>query len=182
MSPELGEIKVMRKKFGLTQNELAKRANVSQSLITKIESNRIDPTYSKAQKIFNVLNSLHERHELKALEIMEKKIIYIKPDASIKEAIKKMRQNNISQMPVVEGNNAVGIVSEAILLDTLMSGKHYSTVKDVMKDSPPIVNQSTNAKAIYSLLHFFPIVLVTCKGKICGVITKTDIIEKLSKS
>ena len=182
MSPELNEIKVMRKNFGLTQFDLAKRADVSQSLIAKIEANRIDPTYSKAKKIFDVLNSLHEKHEIKESEIMRKKIIYVTPSSSIKDAIKKMRQSNISQMPVIEGNDAVGIVSEAILLDTLMSGKHYSTVKDVMKDSPPIVNQSTNAKAIYSLLHFFPIVLVTCKGRICGVITKTDIIEKLSKS
>jgi len=39
MPYELEEIKEIRKKFGLTQNELANRAGVSQSLIAKIEDN-----------------------------------------------------------------------------------------------------------------------------------------------
>jgi len=182
MSPELNEIKILRKKFGLTQAELAKRANVSQSLIAKIEANRIDPTYSNAQKIFTVLNHLHEKQELKAEEIMETKIISIKSDALLTDAIKKMRQNNISQMPVIEDHKSVGIVSEAILLDALMNEKKFMVVGDVMRDCPPVVNKHTTAKAIYSLLQYYPIILVAEKGRLCGVITKADIIAKLSDS
>ncbi len=52
---ELSEIKHLRKKFGLTQSQLAKLSGVSQSLIAKIEADRIDPTFSKAQKIFEAI-------------------------------------------------------------------------------------------------------------------------------
>ena len=58
MSYELSEVKVIRKKLGLTQGELAKAAGVSQSLIAKIESTKIDPTYSKVKLIFHALESL----------------------------------------------------------------------------------------------------------------------------
>jgi len=53
--PPLSYIKKMRKKFGLTQAKLAKMAGVSQSLIAKIESEKIDPSYKIAKKIFTVL-------------------------------------------------------------------------------------------------------------------------------
>ena len=58
MTYELEEIKKIRKKLGMTQTELANRAGVSQSLIAKIESARIDPTYTKTQKIFAALRDL----------------------------------------------------------------------------------------------------------------------------
>ena len=44
----LQEIKHLRKKFNLTQGELAKLAGVSQSLIAKIESNKINPTFTNS--------------------------------------------------------------------------------------------------------------------------------------
>jgi predicted transcriptional regulator len=47
--------------LGLTQGQLAKIAGVSQSFIAKIESGKIDPSYSKVKTIFDVLDlSLEE--------------------------------------------------------------------------------------------------------------------------
>ena len=52
---DLSELRILRKKIGLTQSELAKQASVSQSLIAKIESKKIDPSYTNAKKIFETL-------------------------------------------------------------------------------------------------------------------------------
>ena len=47
MLENLDQIKIIRKKHGLNQKELADRADVSQSLIAKIESGNIEPSFNK---------------------------------------------------------------------------------------------------------------------------------------
>ena len=61
---DLGQIKLLRKALGITQHVLAKKAEVSQSIIAKIESSSIDPTYSKVCKIFEALDRLQKQEEL----------------------------------------------------------------------------------------------------------------------
>ena len=43
---DLGEIKKLRKKFGITQKELAEKAGVTQAYIAKLENKQIDPKLS----------------------------------------------------------------------------------------------------------------------------------------
>ena len=181
MPYELSEIKIIRKKMGLTQSELAKKANVSQSLIAKIESDKIDPTFSKAKKIFQTLSDLENKEEIKADEVMKKNIVSISPNDNIKNSIQKMKKYNISQMPVIEDNKAIGLISESILLDALMEEKGKK-VADIMEDTPPIVSKNSSIKVISSLLQHYPMVLVSESGKLIGLITKADLLEKLYKN
>ena len=115
MTYELDEIKKIRKKIGMTQTELANRSGVSQSLIAKIESGRIDPTYTKTKKIFAALSDLEKKEEIKAEQIMTSKLVGISPDSPIKEAIAKMRKFQISQLPVLDEHKLVGLVSITVL-------------------------------------------------------------------
>ena len=178
MQFDISEIKIMRKRFGLTQSELSKRAGVSQSLIAKIEAGSIDPTYSKARKIFNVLDSMRKEAELKASQVMQKSIISIRPEAAIRDAIAKMKKHNISQMPVISGSKCVGIVSEATILNSLLD-KKAASVGEIMDDAPPVVPESTSINVVSELLRHIPMVMIAEKGKLKGVITKSDILGKL---
>ncbi len=180
MPYELEEIKEIRKKFGLTQGQLALRAGVSQSLIAKIEAGRLDPTYSKAQKIFEAIDTLCKKKELKAEQIMNKQIISVKPNDSIKEAIKKMKKADISQMPVIEEHKSIGIVSESIILEALLN-KKGNKIKEIMEDSAPVVSKNTTVNAISNLLRFYPMVLVSQNGELTGIITKSDLLGKVYK-
>lgn len=47
----------LRKKEGLTQDELAKKCNVSRQTINAIENDRYDPTLQLAFKLAKVLNT-----------------------------------------------------------------------------------------------------------------------------
>jgi len=155
---ELHDIKQLRRKFELTQTGLAKLAGVSQSLIAKIESGKIDPTYSNAKKIFESLSSIQNRKELKAQDVM--------------------KRYGISQLVVTEHEKPVGIISESIILDSLLTGKG-KTVREVMSDCPPLVPASAGVSAFSHLLRYYPLIIVMEKGRVQGVITKADLITKV---
>jgi len=178
MPYELSEIKKIRKSLGLTQADLSKRANVSQSLIAKIESGKIDPTFTKTKKIFETLNDLENKEEIKADELMNKRIVSINPSNSIRDSINKMKKFGISQMPVLDKNNVVGLVSESTLLNALMNKKDKK-IEDIMEETPPMVSKTTSVKVISNLLGHYPVVLVSESGKLIGLITKADLLSKL---
>ena len=177
---ELEEVKKIRKKLGMTQTELANRAGVSQSLIAKIESGRIDPTYTKTRKIFAALSELEKKEEVKAGQLMTSRIVSVSPSMPIKEAIAKMKKFQISQLPVMDHNKLIGLVSESTILDALIKSK-ATIVKEIMQEAPPIVSKTTSIHVVSNLLKHYPIVVVSEEGKLIGLITKSDLLEKMYK-
>lgn len=174
----LQEIKHLRRKFSLTQGELAKLAGVSQSLIAKIESNKIDPTFTNAQKIYSALQRLSEKDEKKAADLMNKNLIYLEQEDSLKSAIQRMKKHGISQLPVLDSKKAVGIISETAILDAIMNNKSAETqIQDIMSEAPPTIDTNASVKVISHLLKFYPLLLVAEKGKLLGLITKADLLE-----
>ena len=178
---ELGEVKKIRKKIGMTQTELANRAGVSQSLIAKIESGRIDPTYTKTRKIFAALSELEKKEEVNAGQLMTSRIVSVSPGMPIKEAIATMKKFQISQLPVMDRSKLIGLVSESSILDALLKSK-ATIVKEIMQESPPIVSKTTSIQVVSNLLKHYPIVVVSEEGKLIGLITKSDLLGKMYKS
>ncbi len=180
MLPDLAEIKRQRKLHNLTQSELAKLSAVSQSLIAKIESGRLDPTYTNVRKIFTVLNNLDEKGQRRASDFMVPRIIMCHSEDHLSLAVSKMRQNSISQLPIIDSGITVGLVSESTVLDALAAGKDVSKlqIKDVMADAPPVISPQTPMQIVLDLLRYSPLVLIGGSGgKFVGVLTKSDIIS-----
>ena len=184
MITNLDDIKKIRKRLGLTQSELAKLAGVSQSLIAKLESGRIDPSFTKVKSILDVLEGINKKSEPKIEDIMVKKIIYCKSDDIVKAVVDKMRKHNISQLPVFDKNQAVGLISERIILEAASDNKRdvgKLRVREIMDEPPPIVSRNTSSKVVSHLLKHFPLVMVTSKGKFVGVVTKSDVLRIVSR-
>jgi len=181
MIMDISEIKKLRKKLELTQSGLAKLASVSQSLIAKIEAGKIDPTWSNTKKIFDVLSSMSNKGELKAENIMNPRIISIKNSQEVKEAISIMRKYGISQLPVIDNDHVSGMVTEAILIDALIENKEkHLRIKEVKGEAPPVIPKEASSRLIAELLRHYPLVLVSGKDKLLGIITKSDLLRSIS--
>ena len=175
---DITQLKKIRKQLQLTQHQFAKKAGISQSMVAKIEAGRLDPTYSYVQKIEHVLASLTKTHELQAKDLMHKHVIAVQKQEALKNVIHLLAKHAISQVPVLDHEKVIGLVTESTLLEHADDAKK-TPVQEVMQESPPLIALGTAQSVIISLLHFFPIILVQDAGKLVGVITKADIIRKL---
>jgi len=182
---ELKDIAKRRKRLGLKQTELAKLAGVSQSLIAKLERGLIDVAYSKAKKIFSVLESVEKKEQLTAAELMTKKIISISKNESIAKATEIMEKFGISQLPVFEGKRCTGSISEEGILKEMQKeeAKYLKKmpVESIMEEGFPILSLKSGINEINALLQRNQAVLVTEKGNIIGIITKADLLKAISK-
>ncbi len=183
MLSEINEIRILRKKQNLTQSQLAKLSGVSQSLIAKVEAGIIDPSYSNFRKISEVLEGLGEEKELKAGDVARDRIISAELSEELSEAVKKMKQHGISQLPVMEKGNVTGLLAETNVIESIHAGKDIKRliVSDVMGEAPPTVPEKTPLKVVTELLRVSPLIVVTEKGKPKGVVTKADVLNRLAK-
>ncbi|OKY78556.1 MAG: putative transcriptional regulator with C-terminal CBS domain [Candidatus Methanohalarchaeum thermophilum] len=183
--PSLQDLKKLRKKIGLTQNDLAERAEVSQPLIARIESKDVDPRYSTFKKIYEALIEA-KKEKMVASDVMSSPVISISCEEEVRKAIEIMRETDISQLPVVENDVPVGSISEENIVHQLENSATRDVsskkVNEVMNSSFPTVSTSTDVNAIIGMLEYSPAVLVTKKGKLVGVITKQDIIKVVEGS
>jgi len=179
--PETGRIIQMRKKLGLTQSELAKRAGISQSIIARIEAGTVDPRYSKVVKIFTALEDT-KKQDITAKEIMTAQVVSVQTTDNIRTAVNKMKKHNVSQLPAFENKNQKGSISEGVILDQISKGINIDImsekkVGECMEEPLPQVNPDTSISTLSSLLEHNKAVLITDKGKIQGIVTKADLLK-----
>lgn len=181
--PTPEELRMLRRKAGLTQAEVARRAGVSQSLIARIESGKVNPRVSTLMKIYQALSELVE-DELTARDIMSSPVVYVEPHTPLVEATRIMWEKGFSQLPVLQsGLKNVGTVfDDDVLYAFLRESRRASnlTVADVMSDPLPIVNVETRIGKIARLLsRGISAVLVENEMRIVGIITKSDVAKLL---
>jgi len=185
MLPAIDIIPDRRRKLGLTQNQLADMAGVSQSYIAKLEAGKIEPSYLKVRAIFEALDGVERRKEVSAGEMMTKEVVSVEADAHIHEAVEAMRKHGFSQLPVTVDGKPVGGVSERTLLDQVLypdddKPPGMRQVREVMEESFPQVSDDAPLSLLSSLLKYYPAVLVQRKGEIVGIITKADLLGAIS--
>lgn len=187
MLPDIGEIKRRRKRLGLTQKEIAALAGVSQSIIAKIESGKVKPTYYSVKKIIEALDNVEKEEKTVAKDIMNTKIVYIGKDDKVRKVINVMNRTSYSQIPVLEKGHPVGTVTEKTVFDLMANGKNLSDILNkkiasVMDESLPTIKENESIETVSTLLKTNPGVIVVKGGKAQGIITKSDIFKLTKKS
>ena len=184
MLPRIDSIKQIRQKIGITQKKLATMAGVSTSMINQIESGRSQPSYETAKKIFESLAKLEgESSSHTAGSFCSKDIVKLKPTNTLHDAIKKMHQTSISQIPIFENSEVVGIISEDGIIKHLAdigeSELKNAKLSDTMDPVPPIVDFETPANVLVPLIRYSKCILVSKKSKIIGIITASDTLKMM---
>ena len=176
---DIGYLRKIRKQLDMTQHQLAREIGISQSMVAKIESGSLDPTYSYVKKIEDKIMHLTHREEKEAGEIMSRNIFSVNKNDIVKHAINLMMKNEISQVIVLDRDNVMGLISESSLLGADVGKINNRKCFEVMTESPPIIDKHAKLEMIVQLLKFYPILIVKESGKLAGVITKADVIRCL---
>jgi cystathionine beta-synthase len=112
-------------------------------------------------------------------------MITVKRDDTVKTALDLLRKYEISQLPVMSGNDIVGSVNDVGIMQAVFDQADilHEPVSDVMGRPFPALEQFEEIEKAYKLLTLAnPAIVVTDDGEPIGVLTRQDIISFLSTS
>lgn len=184
--PELSEIPKLRKALGLTQTALARLAGVSQSTIVKVEKGQMNPSYEIVRRLMNALEAEVRRQEKRTSvdQVQARKVQSIDARISLEEAAAEMRRHQYSQLPVFHAGRNVGSISDKTVTNLILGGKDPRElarirVEDVMDPPFPQIDAKAPVELAANLLRHYNAVLVSYRGDITGIVTKSDLMKLL---
>ncbi len=119
--------------------------------------------------------------DLKAEDVMVKKLITVAPDVKIAYADLLMTRNSIGGLPVVKEEKLVGIITQR----DIMYARNYSIgnleVKDLMSKEVVTVEPDTKLKEILKVMLENKIerIPVVKDGKLVGMVVHNKILKKI---
>lgn len=109
-------------------------------------------------------------------------IVSVTAGATVRQALRLMSQHDVSQLPVMDGANCVGSVSDwSLSAKSLEDTKLLeATVGQVMEAPFPALDMTQPADAAAKLLSKSnPAVLVRSNGTVQGIVTRSDMLSYL---
>ncbi len=160
----------LRKSQNLTQKQLARLSNVSQSLISKFEEGLIIPRYDSLYKIYWTLVGLNKEREIK--EFMKSKAIFLDVNDTVKKTKSLMKEYAFSQIPVKENGEIVGKVE----VEDLIGLSDSELVKNVMTEPYDILSPETSVEIVKNILKSGKKAVLIKDKKEYYIITSADLI------
>ncbi len=102
---------------------------------------------------------------------------------TVGQAVNLMREHDISQVPVIEGGEVVGSISETRILEILISdpGAKRKPVAEYMEKPCPVISEDASIEeVVHNMDHQTPAILVKHATGF-DIITKSDLIFFLTK-
>ncbi len=171
-------------------------ADVSQSLIAKIENNSIDPSFTKVKRIFRAFDEYirkKNREErtfeknLTVYDLATRGVISTSPERVLEEVVEEIMRGKFTQVPVIDGGRVVGSVTDDGIRKYIIeqTSEGSKTRQEVMKtpvkhmmDPPfPILSRDTPIEMASMHLQREEAVLVSSKGEIVAILTSSDFLN-----
>ncbi len=116
----------------------------------------------------------------------DNEIIFVSPQESLNTVYQRMKKHDISQMPVLDNNQIVGIVDESDLLAAIHNRQENFASLPVEKimttDLKKLSPDESTDKLISMLDEGYTAIIEDEKGKFEGLITRIDFINYLRKN
>jgi len=112
----------------------------------------------------------------------ELRLVSVTPGNTVRQALRLMALHDVSQLPVMDGSNCVGSVSDWSLSAKSLDNTKLldATLTEVMDPPFPVVDAGQAAEAIAKLLSKAnPAVLVRGNGSFIGIVTRSDMLSFL---
>jgi cystathionine beta-synthase len=107
-------------------------------------------------------------------------IVATTPGATVRQALRLMSLHDVSQLPVMDGDECVGSVSEGSMSARALEDTKLldATVSDVMDPPFPVVDGAQQLDSVVKLLNKAnPAVLVRQSGRIAAIVTRSDVLH-----
>ena len=107
------------------------------------------------------------------------------PTDLMTNVVRRMKEYNVSQLPVVDENGRLlGIVTEIDLLNHMLLSDHIhqadETIESVIDTNVPVVSPNAPLETLMGILGHNNVVILTTDDKVQGILSKIDILDFLS--
>lgn len=139
--------------------------------------------HDEANQVFQAGRTQELIYELNVEQAMTRKVITVKPDNTMEDVRRLLKEHRISGTPVIKAGALVGIVSIEDLIRSLCEGRIHDPVKQSM--SMNVVTLYADEPLIHAVEKFerygygrFPVIDRKTRSLV-GILTKVDIIRCL---
>lgn len=129
-------------------------------------------------------------------DVMQSQVVTVTPQTTLSEAVRLTRQRGIRHLPVLEGGELVGIVSDRDLKRAMASPATSLEAREltyllerltmaeimtrpVMTVAPPVPVEEAARVMVREKISALP---VTEEGRLVGIVTETDVLELFVKA
>jgi len=140
-----------------------------------------------AKNEVNELTRIQELvYEVRVKEVMTSQVVTVSPDTPMRELMRILRIKKISGVPVVDGDDLIGIISLEDLVMAVADRRHpHDSVSDRMTRKLVVVRadeMAVQAVKLFAHYGYGRLPVVDNNGKLVGILTGSDITRGLLKA
>ncbi|MEC7986200.1 MAG: pyridoxal-phosphate dependent enzyme, partial [Myxococcota bacterium] len=127
-----------------------------------------------------------DKHSGTVASILKRKkkrpLVTLQADTKVEKAIELLKKQGISQVPVMDKEQLIGVLTENQLLHRALRGGTSETIHDLADLDFCVVHEDTEIEVLKELFSRFKIALVfEDRNKVSDIITRIDLIDYIAK-
>ncbi len=112
----------------------------------------------------------------------ERALVTVPANSSVTEVVGLLKLHGVSQLPVMDGDKLLGIISEKQLLERALQGARANVqVGTIAQSNYCTVSADTDISVLTDLFRRFKVAIVLKNGQPSDIITRIDLIDHISQ-